>query len=249
MAATLAIQGMGTNCLPFLLQRLGLSEPAPWERVLIRLEEQFWNRGIKSPWSNTEMRLQLQALATMSAIEALGQQAAPAVPELHRWLYQTNGHKDALAAQSLGRIHPQGTSVLIAASTNRLIPNRDWVFFALSQAAVQHPEVLPVLLKSADDADPHVRSFAGQYLCHHAREAPVVLPVLMRLLGDPAVAVRKITLASLSRFNGDLTVAVPALTTLESDLDPWTSSRANALLQKIKAQSLGSPAAAPVPPP
>lgn len=248
-AATIAIQAMGTNCLPFLLQRLGLSQPTPWERMLINLEEQFGKRGVKLAWGNTEMQLQLQALATMSAIEALGQQAAPAVPELHRWLNQTNGHKDALAAQSLGRIHPQGTSVLTTESTNRLIPNRDWVFFALSQAAVHHSEALAVLLRSADDADPHVRRFAGQYLCHHAREASVVLPVLIRLLADPDGSVRKITLASLNRFKGDLTAAVPALTTLEADLDPWTSSQAKSLLQKTKSQSSGSPAAALVTPP
>ena len=127
-AAKRAIQGMGTNCLPFLLRRLEHLQPTPLEQKLVMLEDQLGGNKIKLPWGGTEARINSRNFALGLAFETLGHQAAPIVSEMQRWLCVTNAHKDSIGANVLAYIHPEGTVALIAASTNRTIPSRLAVF-------------------------------------------------------------------------------------------------------------------------
>lgn len=236
-AARRAIQGMGTNCLPFLLQRLGHLEPTPLESMIIKLEEQLGKHSITIPWARMETGQPTLAYALRSAFSELGHQAAPAVPELQQWLLTTNATKAWSASYVLTVIHPEGTAALIAAVTNRAIPDRMIVLFALHGIDSKHPEALAAFLGRAEDPDPSVRSMVGSLISIRRQDAAVILTVLLRLLDDPVGEVRASVLQRLGRIEWGIATQAPALTPLAADTDPEISSKANALLLKIKAQS------------
>lgn len=242
-----AIQGMGTNCLPFLLRRLDHSHLTPPEQLEIKLKEQLEEYDVKLPWDSTARHREQRWEAAAAAFKALGHQAAPVVPELQRWLCSTNSDHDFLAAWVLSYIHPEGTLALIAASTNRTIPRWRFLVGALEDLAPQHPEVFAAFLSMADHSDPEARAYAAYGLRRSEKETAATLPVFIRLLADPISSVRKNALLSLGNFEGDIRAAEPAVTTLVTDPDPEISKFAKDLLQKIKAQSSAPPTAAPAP--
>lgn len=246
-AARRAIQGMGTNCLPFLLRRIESQDPTPPEKMLLKLEELLGKNSAYLLGERSEVRNGAHFYAAYYAFTALGHQAAPVVPECQRWLCSTNANRDALAVGVLESIHPEGTAALIVASTNSTLPRRRFVMGALLRLAPEHPEAFAALLRLDADPDPKIRALAGHVLAVGRYEAAVIWPVLNRLLADPDDSVRRAILRDLDSFKGDLSPAVPALTALTTDPDPEISSKANALLLKIKAHS--TPTAVPAPPP
>ena len=243
-AARRAIQGMGTNCLPILLRRIGRVEPAPLEKMLIKLEEFLAEQEVKIPWTPTQTRLEVGVSDACDAVNALGHQAVPAIPELKRWLLSSSDVKVSMGAYLLANIAPEGIEVLIAASTNRTVLNRAAVAGRLHSIASEHPQAFTALLAMTADADPSVRGQAGFLITSGRYEAAVIWPVINRLLADVERSVRREILRKLDRFRGDLRPAEPALTALLTDPDPEIRSQANALLDKIKAQSF-TPSPAP----
>ena len=248
-AAQRAIQGMGTNCIPFLLRRIESQDPAPPEKMLIKLEERLEKEGINIPWTRTQHRIDVRVGEAAYAFEALGRQAAHIVPDLQRWLFSPDIKRVNAAGYLLGVIPPEGTSALIAASTNRTIPSRAAIAFALHCISTEQPEALTGLLGMADDPDPRVRMQVGQLVPLNPQEPAVIWPVLNRLLADPDGHVRRHVVNGLGSFKGDLRPAVPALTALATGPEPYISKEANKLLLKIKASSPAPPPAAPAPPP
>ena len=248
-AARRAIQGMGTNCLPFLLRRIERIEPAPLEKMLIQLEEQLADQGVKVPWTRTQTRLELEVYDACDAVKALGNQAVAAVPEFKRWLLSSSDVKVSMGAYLLSEMAPEGIAVLIAASTNRTMLNRAAVAVRLHSIASEHPQAFTALLGMTADADPGVRGHAGYLITSSHYEAAVIWPVINRLLADVESSVRRVILGKLERFRGDLRPAEPALRALLTDPDPETRSQAKALLDKIKAASPTPPPAPPAPPP
>ncbi|MEN9576517.1 MAG: hypothetical protein RL514_4372 [Verrucomicrobiota bacterium] len=247
-AAERAIQGMGTNCLPSLLRRLGQLKPSPLEKKLIRLEQQLRTHEVSVPWDSTENRLILQWDALHSAFKALGHAAAPLVPELERWLASSVEEKAGAAAQVLALIHPEGTAALVRASTNRTIASRFIILVMLDQLTPQHPEMLAAILRMADDPDAHIRGHLGHTLSKYESEAASVLPVLVRLLGDTDHLVRQSALIGLYQFKGDVRAAESALTALIANPGVKHSIAEQGLLKKIKAQSVTPPPLTPAPP-
>jgi HEAT repeat protein len=238
-----ALQGMGTNCLPFLLLRLGHYPLSPLDRMLLAAEGQLAEHKFKPPWTTTPYRLEEQNEAAAEAFSVLGHQAAPAVSELRRRLCSPYEITRTYAADALACVHPEGTAALIEASTNRTIPHRRFIFDTLHFVALERPEVFAALIALADDPDADVRAQAANILTLHPKEGAVVLPVLIRLLTDPDSLVRASALLSFGRVKGDLRAAEPALTALAANPDSETSRQAKALLQTFKAQSATPPPA------
>lgn len=242
-AAQRAIQGMGTNCLPFLLRRIAQIQPAPLEKMLITLEDQLAEQEVKIPWTPTQTRLEVGVSDACDAVKALGHQAVPAIPELKRWLLSSSDVKVSMGAYLLANIAPEGIEVLIAASTNRTMLNRAAVAVRLHSITSEHPQAFTALLGMTADADPGVRGQAGFLITSSRYEAVVIWPVINRLLADVESSVRREILRKLERFRGDLRPAEPALTVLLSDPDPELSKAASRLLDKIKAQFATPPPA------
>lgn len=236
-AARRAIQGMGTNCLPFLLRRMETMGPTPIESTMVKLEEQLGKYAGYLPWELGDGRRGASVESAYYAFLALGHQTAPAVPELQRSLFSTTLHRDYFAAELLPNIHPEGTTALIVASTNSMIPRRRFVVGALHRLAPDHPEALAALLRLEADPDPNMRALLGRVLARGGYAATIIWPVLNRLLNDPDGSVRRAILRELDSFKGDADPAEPALTALLTDPDPEISSNAKALLLKIKAHS------------
>ena len=241
-AARRAIQGMGTKCIPFLLQRIDKLETTP-------LEGQLRTHGVSIPSKAAEPLPSDRINAITLAMNALGHEAAPIVPELQRWLASDNEDRGYAAALMLTSIHPEGTAVLISAYTNPTMPARFVIRLALPHAARLHPEVMPAFLSMASHPHPAIRTDTCFLLQNFEKDATIVLPVLIRLLGDRDSSVREEALATLGRFKADVGTAVPAITALLTDPDPEISSKAKALLLKIKASSAPPPPASPAPPP
>lgn len=243
-AAKLAIRGMGTNCISFLLRRIDYLEPTWLDRLVAKLEAQLRNHGVRIPWKTAEPdHLGERMNAIILAMNALGHEAAPIVPQLQGWLASDNEDKGYAAAGMLPYIHPEGTAVLISAYTNPAMPARFTIRLALPHAARMHPEVMPVFLGMASHPHPAIREDTSFLLQNCEKHAPLVLPVLIRLLGDPVSSVRETTIHTLTHFKADVSAAVPALMALTTDPDPEISSKAKALLLKIKAQSATPPSA------
>lgn len=248
-AARRAIQGMGTNCLPFLLRRIESQNPTPLEKRLIKFEDLLAKEYVTIPWTRTQTRVEVRVADAFYAVQALGHEAAPAVPELQRWMCSSNANIAYTAAFLLGYIHPEGTAVLIAASTNRIILSREAVVVMLDGIASKHPQALTALLGMAADPDPWIRGQVGYLLAKRPDEAAVIWPVVNRLLADPDGLVRREVIGGLLRCKGDIRPAESALTSLVADPDPEISKVANRLLVKIKATPATPPPPAPAPPP
>ena len=196
------------------------------------------------------MRIGVRNARVLSAFEALGQQAAPVVPELQHWLCSTNTVAVDTAARVLGYIHPEGTYALMAASTNQAVPDKVSVLLSLRGLISKHPEVAAAFLIKADDPNPEVRALVfGILFPIGVQESESLFPVVIRLLADPVSPVRHKVLSALNEFKGNLRPAEPVLAVLVANPDPEISSKANALLQKIKAQSITLPSAPTAPPP
>lgn len=240
-AAERAVRGMGTNCLPFLLRRIAQRDPTPPEKMLLKLEERLEKESINIPWTRTQTRMDVRVFGAYRAVQALGHQAAPIVPDLQRWMCSSNVNLAYTGAILLGYIHPEGTAVLIAASTNRTLPDRRVIVVSLHRISTEQPAALTAWLGMADDPDPRIRQLVGVPLANSPQKPAVVWPVLNRLLADPHGSVRRGVLTGLMRCKGDLTPAVPALTALAADPDPEISKAANELLDKIKASSATPP--------
>jgi hypothetical protein len=241
---------MGTNSLPFLLWRLEHLHPTFPEEMVMWLEAQLERHAINPPWDRIRNRATGRYEAIMIAFELLGHRAAPAIPELQRRFYSSDEEQSHFALQLLTPMYPEGTAVVIAASTNQTIPMRRYVCYALHRVAGSHPDAFAALLGMADDPDLYVRARVASILRDYEKEAAAVVPVLCRLLGDRAGHVREEARISLRDFKGDIRADEPVLSALAADPDQKIGAHASEILQKRKGAPfslLSVPAATPAP--
>jgi hypothetical protein len=104
-----AVHRIGTNALPFLLKRIESGElPITYNKLdfaAIRL----MTRETAGRWLNFRQRKFFRVAEASWALEVLGTNALPAVPELTRLSHSTNSFVAALAADALGRINKAAT--------------------------------------------------------------------------------------------------------------------------------------------
>jgi hypothetical protein len=168
-----AIRHIGTNALPYLLSWMQFERPTWRTKIhgsLHRLPR-ILRRDIvyRVLLGRGELRLR----AVRSAFEALGPEAAPAVPALARILSLTKspviGYR---AAETLAGIGGDGLSALTNALADQRCPYRYYAAEAIGSMGDKAVAAVPTLLSVLNDPDPVVKDAATLALRWVAPELP-----------------------------------------------------------------------------
>jgi hypothetical protein len=245
-AAEAAIQHIGTNAIPTLLDMLRKKD-APLVIKLIPV----WSRHVtRTPylpmwvafpsWYQVHAEV-LNRQATLG-FEILGTNAHPAVPALIN-LYEENISRSSqiCVRQSLIAIGPDAAraalpSFLRGTASPKVLVRQDAVM-ALSQVHDEPLLVVSTLAKSLSDADVNIRVSAawslGAFGMKVRQAIPLAVPVLTQALHDPDGTVRGTAACSLKDFAAEAKQAVPALLELLKDKSMYARGVAAGALQQI----------------
>ncbi len=163
-------------------------------------------------------------LAVIDVLEALGPEAAPAVPALTAALGDRNRFVIWSAARALGRIGPTEHT---PAAVSGLIRTLDYLDVDVRLAAVLALERLgpaaraavPALAQSVRLPDPNLRMAALRALVGIGTDAQPALPAMAAAVADPDARVRRTAAESLGRFGVAARGAADALTRALDDGD------------------------------
>lgn len=217
--AVQAIQGMGTNALPYLLSML--------EKKPSRLDGLF---GKPVPPSVYHRQAAL-------ALEALGPQNLPLIPELTRILHQNTSPKEA--AMVLAAIGPEGWEVLTKAIADTNHTASACSIWALGSHRAFVPGTTVEALKAKFIAnDPEsINALTGWALAEIGQDREQVVSLLISGLQDRRWDSRWGCAVALGRMGRDARSAVPALLAMLKDRDPVMRHDAAQALEQIDPET------------
>jgi hypothetical protein len=199
-----AVQQIGTNAIPTLLDMVGITEKTK-KRVAGRLGSETIQRDARSE----DFRIDdVQDIAVERGFAVLGTNAESAIPKLVKLLdsEETSGH----AAQALAVIGSKG----FAALTNYLAvgPMRGSVIVALGQKGGGDPKVITQILVHALETDPELADNAAMFLAD--RDPALAIPPLIQALDDKESSVRQWAAYALGSYGPAAKAAAPELLSL-----------------------------------
>ena len=201
-----AVRQIGTNALPFLLERARSKD----SRFRGKLQEWFTNQSVipvnrfhfaVAPYRHAEARWGFQAL---------GPGAKTAIPELVE-LIKDEETADASADYALGCIGSEAVLPLTNALTNDNPAVRYGASKALGMIGSEAKAAVPNLIKCLRDRDHRMRFLAALALGNIAKEPAVSVPALIARLEDTDVGVRERSAIALGKFGDQANSAIPAL--------------------------------------
>jgi len=170
--AAAAVRHIGTNALPYLMKWIRYERPG-WREGMSdayrRLPEPLINDSIHE-WL---LRGKSQRLveAAYRGFRILGPDAASAVPELTKLMYNTNLPRSSLHAMiALSCMGKAGFAPLGAALSNRQFHLRYSVVYSFGFAERNIPEAITALSKALEDPEYMVREAATNVLLNMAPE-------------------------------------------------------------------------------
>ena len=189
--AARAFREMGTNAVPFLLNRLEADRPDKINSESSLVVNAF--REIGSQASNaipklSELLLKESTSASAAAALVAIHAEAPVVALLSR----TNGmmRRNAIIALASRSVGKEAVAPLIALLRDGDNETRHLVAWVLGQIGKEETLAVPALLRAADDAHFWVRHNAVQALGNFESQATVIYPALLRALTDTNTHVR-----------------------------------------------------------
>ena len=224
-----AVQKIGTNAIPTLLDMVGITEKTK-KRVAGKIESETIRRDARSE----DFRIDdVQNIAVERGFAVLATNAESSIPKLVKLLgdEETSGH----AAQALAVIGPKGFAVL----TNYLATGsmRGSVVMALGQKGGGDPQLVTQLLIAAlKDGDPGIRVNAADLLA--GRDPNIAIPALIEALDDKNPDARRWAATSLGSYGSNARAAAPKILTLYTNapdvfifqtlqkIDPETAGKA-----------------------
>jgi HEAT repeat protein len=226
LAADLAVQHIGTNALPFLIEMISAKDSRLKSKLIDLLAKQRW---IKIHILPAEV---LQARA-MVAFRALGTTAKPVIPELARLL--NDGESVAGVLSDIGTesipiltnalfhtdARVRGDAISALGDYPRT-PEHSTPLDPAEQGAIDAatPGIIHLLLHSLKDSDPNVRGRAALTLGFFAKEPALAVPALLPLLDDNDDWPRQLAAEALGRFREQGKSALPALLRALKDKNP-----------------------------
>jgi hypothetical protein len=225
-SAQRAIRAMGTNALPFLLRMVGTTDSGAKHELRSRFNTSFIKRL-------TPMHYNYR-ISGAAGIEALGEMAAPAAPELIKML--DNEQTEYPAALGLGAIGPPAIPLLVQTLTNRSGSIRMGAVQALNFMHGAEGAILD-LLRCLDDPEPGVRICAAVALGDMRKQPDRVVPKLMERLNDTDGSVRAGAAMAIGLFQAQARMAVPKLKELQNDPSVEVRRQATIALQRVEAVS------------
>jgi len=227
-SARTAIRAMGANALPYLLRMISTTD----SKSKMKLRE--WAGKGSIIWRWTTPSHYNSRISGAAGIEALGEDAPPATPELIKLL---NGEETEYpAALGLGAIGRPAVPLLLQTLTNQSA----WTRMAAVQALnFMHgaEQAIPDLLRCLDDPDPGVREGAAIALGDMQKQPDRVVPRLMERLADTNSTVRADAALAIGLFEAQARMAVPKLIELQDDVSEEVRQKAAAAVKKVGAVS------------
>ena len=228
-----ALRAMGPRIIPKLLRDLD-----PHESILRR-----WRRWLAQ--NQTFVKLQVRSMDEQLrqaawAFDALGTNAAPAIPELVKLLDGAPGYAPGAL---VGLREPAVPAIQHAFShTNRYVRSNlaGSLANALEAGRISRDAMLPlvpVLLRNLADTNASVRWYTAIALGAVHLEPALCVPELVKGLNDPDAEVQTRCAQALCRFGDDAAQAVPAILQL--------SEKASADHRQTLCNSIGNLRSAP----
>jgi hypothetical protein len=213
--AEVAISQLGTNALPYVLDRMRYEAPHSGIKPALRslftvvprvLKPERFNR-----WLYTDPAVERADVAT-GVFLILGDRAKAAVPELtKRMADAASPAGSARATYALACICKGSMADLLAMLANTNTPNRQVVIGFLPTSSTNADEVVPVLVACLEDRDRVVRITAATVLGRFGEHARGAVPLLLQMAADPDPVVRLVATNALKKIApGALTNAPPA---------------------------------------
>jgi hypothetical protein len=230
-AQTEALQKIGTNTIPFLLDWVAYERPASRFRIFSLAP------GLK--WRDTRFEL---ARASIRGFEVLGVDARPAVPDLVLLTKGTNVHVALRALVSIEATGQAGIPVVFDILTNRQAYCADSVFSLLGtmrHLGTSVDLVIPGLVECLRSPSPGSAAMAAALLGQISKRPDIVVPALARCVEAPDEDVRYCAVYSLGRFRESARSAIPSLVLALNDSAVGVRREATNGLQRIAPEVLG----------
>ncbi|TAL01393.1 MAG: hypothetical protein EPO07_08475, partial [Verrucomicrobia bacterium] len=223
-----AVQQIGTNAIPFLLDELR-TEPLPWEGFSPLLSRMHLNANLPTA---SERRIK-----AISGFQALGPLADPAIPEIQKILFAPNADSREMAIYALHAIGSDRTlSALTLCLTNSdAVLRRDAIDF-LGLAGSRAVLAVPALLTNLESNDALTRNCTARALSRIKPRPEVIVPALTELVNDSDTRVVTTVLAALAALGTDAESAVSNVEKLVDRAAPPLRQKAAFTLVRIKCQ-------------
>lgn len=194
----MAIQAMGTNAIPFLVEEVTQLDPA-WRRKLGRPHR--WNRFNILAGSPAQKSRQRAA----AALRFLGDDARPALPLLLAQIRASQGHPTAawVGVLAIYKNVPE-TIPSIIRELNTPATREQAAYFVGIYGTCAEVSV-PFLIECAQDDSWRTRRYAMIGIERFGTDAASAEPVVSSLLNDPNYAVRKAAAKALESIASGLT--------------------------------------------
>lgn len=233
--ATLAIQQMGTNAVPFLVQMLHAKD-SPLKLKCMELVERQMARQHRFHFHFLYSSQKINY--AISGLTILGSDAKGAIPDLVNLLKDGDGADGQMAAFVLSRIGPSAVPALEIALTNSDGGVRLRAAEGLrTLGAPGEPWSVPQLLGALKDPDPVTRFYVAESLQQFPDQANVIVLALTNCLNDPESTVRVSIMRTLGSFGTNAVPAIPNLLKLAADTNEDISGAATEALEQIDRET------------
>lgn len=254
--AAFAIQAIGTNGLPFLLDWLTYENPAPrltWKQKAIDLLTKVpmpkkFKAGLRNTSFNAypEQPPRPMPEDALWCFSVLGSNAAPAIPKLTKIaLQRDNWHASIRAIEALGSIGPDSMPALLDLATNYACPGRRQVIITLTKLAKVNPDssladISRTLVRCVRDGDIAVERQAARSVGQLQVDPAVAFPALTQGLLDPNLAYACV--AALGDYGQAARPALSSVVPLLKSPDPELRAAATNAVIRMNGAAIESPA-------
>jgi hypothetical protein len=239
--ARVAINHIGTNALPFLVQWLRYDHPSPKE-TMADIMGQLKDRLHRNTGARNSLRPLVRADIAVFGFEALGTNAIPAIPALTILLRDRASSPVTVgaAADALRAVGDKGWVQLAEYLRERGQPNRVFVIQNLFSARQDVGPILDVLTDCIQDPDDRVAvaSATATALCSISQESAKRVTILKKGIGDSRATVREVSITFLGTLETNATPALPEIARALQDSNADVRRAATNALVKIAPEVL-----------
>ncbi len=233
--AEAAVRNIGTKAIPFLIAWIAAEPRHSENRIVQKLPKPVRKLLVALTHKRDE---QYRYKMGVKGFQLLGENSAPAVPELTRLLNDTNSlyHRQN-AAVALASIGTNGLPPLLGALANTNYPVR-YALVAVVPLISNASPVVPILIHCAEDKDPTLAGLAVQALGRLQLEPDTIVPAITNALRHPDASVRLIAAQCfVTWLDAEAYRAAPSLQNLLNDPELGIDRIASNILAKIQARS------------
>lgn len=191
-----AIRAMGTNAVPFLLDRVSNFGTPPSK---LKLKLAYWLQKYKLGTLHLNLYGQERWHTAVAGFDALRPCADEVVPLLIKMYEHARQHNDSSGQYStirgmglLGSSAQQAIPFLLKEVTNTNASVRISIYWALGMICTNAEVVVPALIKGLEDQDLSVRESAANALGRFGPEAREAIPALKKFLEEENAALKSL---------------------------------------------------------